>query len=153
MTAHGVRRLALLVLALLVTGLFATVSCAEGDDMHENQDTQPVPTLPGGNKFVLLTAEQERQFGVRSQSIDWASPTPHVTNHEVIPTAGVIIDPSGASWIYIRIRPLTYLRTPVVIDHVDQGVAYVDDAPAKGVTVVIAGAAGIYSVETASVSP
>ena len=155
MNAHEVRRLALLGASLLAVGLFAAAACAEGDGMPSGPPpgVQPVPTPPAANQVVQLTSEQYWQFGVRTEHIHWASPAPGVTNHEVIPTTGVVYDSAGASWIYVSVRPLVYLRTPVVVDHVAQGLAYVDDAPPKGVSVVVAGAAGIYGLEKASASP
>ncbi|MBO0869798.1 MAG: hypothetical protein J2P15_14660 [Micromonosporaceae bacterium] len=155
MRAHNVWRLALLVTSLLTAGLFAVAACAEGEDMPSGPPLglEPAPTLPPATQTVQLTSEQYWQFGVRTQKIAWASPIPGTTNHEVIPATGIVYDPTGASWIYVSVRPLVYLRTPVVIDHIDRGLAYVDDAPPKGVAVVIAGAAGIYALETASASP
>ena len=65
----------------------------------------------------------------------------------VVPSAAVIIDPTGAYWVYTNPEPLVYLRHEIRPVREEGRRAYFEDGPATGTTVVITGVPELYGAE------
>jgi membrane fusion protein, heavy metal efflux system len=66
----------------------------------------------------------------------------------VVPTAAVLTDVYGGSWVYVRSKVLTYRRVRVQVDYSsDKGQAVLRSGPEPGAEVVVNGAAEIYGIE------
>lgn len=66
----------------------------------------------------------------------------------VIPYSAVIYGLNGETWAYISPEPLTYMRYPITVDHIDGGQAFLSDGPPIGTPVVIVGASLLYGADT-----
>lgn len=67
--------------------------------------------------------------------------------HVVVPYAALLYDGQGVPWVYTSPRPLTFLRTEVVVDRVEGELALLSDGPQPGTRVVTVGATEVYGAE------
>jgi hypothetical protein len=66
----------------------------------------------------------------------------------VVPYSAIIYDPSGNPWIYVRTKPLEFVRQPVTIEDINQGMAVLSDGPQAGTEVVTVGAAELAGADS-----
>ena len=69
-------------------------------------------------------------------------------SRRVIPYSAVIYDVTGQTWVYTTTDGLSFLRTPVDVDYIEAGQAFLKDGPASGSKVVTSGAEELYGSET-----
>lgn len=67
---------------------------------------------------------------------------------DTIPYAAVLYDTAGNTWVYINSNPLTYVRSPVTVDHIENGQAFLSKGLPDGSLVVTTGAEELYGSET-----
>jgi hypothetical protein len=67
---------------------------------------------------------------------------------KLVPYSAIVYDPKGGAWVFVNLKPLTYLRRPVKIDYIDGDVAVLADGPAVGTPVVLSGAMEIFGAES-----
>ena len=65
----------------------------------------------------------------------------------IIPYAAVLYSPSGETWAYANPEGLTFVREPIVIEHIDGEQAMLSKGPAAGSKVATAGVAELYGAE------
>ncbi|NIM92580.1 MAG: hypothetical protein GTO18_02545 [Anaerolineales bacterium] len=65
----------------------------------------------------------------------------------VIPYAAVLYDLHGDTWVYIQTEPLTFIRSPIVVDYIDEDIAILLDGPPVGTQVVTNGATELFGTE------
>ena len=87
---------------------------------------------------VILTEKAAERIGVETVS---ASGTE-------VPYAAVIYDIEGNTWIYTNPEPLTFVREPIVIDHIDGDTAFLAESLPGELNVVTMGVIEIYGTET-----
>jgi hypothetical protein len=163
---HRFRLIAIAVVAIV--GL-AMASCAKApaeEGSLGGQDAQPAKLIPvPGSTLqkVVLTPPAAKQIGVETAPVQAvgapppsavptaatapvASPSaaPVMTT---IPVTAVIYDPEGKPWTYTIPAKLTYLRVPIVVDHVDGNTAYLSSGPPVGTPVVSQGAPELLGAE------
>lgn len=66
----------------------------------------------------------------------------------VIPYSSVIYDVNGNTWVYTATDALTFVRTPIDVDYIEGGQAFLNEGPASGSLVVTSGAEELYGSET-----
>ncbi len=96
----------------------------------------------GGPARVTLTDRAEGELGITTGTVA-AGPDGRTT----IPFAAVVYDADGASWAYVRVEPLTYLRQPITITEVAGDQATLTAGPPVGTEVVTVGAAFLVGAE------
>lgn len=77
--------------------------------------------------------------------------TTEVTETEAgwaVPSAALIVDPTGTFWVYVNPEPLAYHRVEVSPVREEAGWAYFSEGPEPGTTVVIEGVPELYGEET-----
>ena len=87
---------------------------------------------------VILTEKAAERIGVETVS---ASGT-------AVPYAAVIYDIEGNTWIYTSPEPLTFVREPIVIDHIEGDTVFLAESLPGELNVVTIGVAEIYGTET-----
>ena len=87
---------------------------------------------------VILTEKAAERIGVET--------TP--ASGTEVPYAAVIYDIEGNTWIYTNPEPLTFVREPVIIDHIDGDTAFLAESLPGELNVVTVGVAEIYGTET-----
>ncbi len=65
----------------------------------------------------------------------------------VVPWSAVIHDIHGGSWVYEQLEPTKFVRRRVLLKHVQDDVAVLEDGPAAGTAVVVEGAEELFGIE------
>jgi len=66
---------------------------------------------------------------------------------KVVPYSAVYYNASGAAWVYVNTKPLTYERQRIAVERVIGDLAVLSDGPPVGTPVVTVGAALLYGAE------
>ena len=69
------------------------------------------------------------------------------TENLTLPWASVLHDIQGATWVYEQTAPQTYVRRPVEVRYVTDGLAVLGRAPANGAKIVTTGAFELFGTE------
>jgi hypothetical protein len=91
---------------------------------------------------ITLTAEAAERVDIQ------ADPVLEVGSATVIPYAAVFYTATGDTWTYTNPEPLTFVRVPIVVDHIRGDRAFLSDGPPPGTEVVTQGATELYGTET-----
>lgn len=75
-------------------------------------------------------------------------PAPRPASTVTVPYSSVVYDPSGRTYVFANIRPLTYVEVPVTVDRISGNSAYLKTGPKSGASVVSVGAEELYGVQT-----
>jgi hypothetical protein len=98
-----------------------------------------VEHLTGANPTRLtLTAQAVQRLDIQTAE----------AQGNAIPYAAVLYDPEGNTWIYTNPEPLTYVRSPIMVDYIEEGQAFLTAGPDSGSAVVTVGAEELYGSET-----
>jgi hypothetical protein len=102
-----------------------------------------------GVKAVTLSAQAAQRLGIASAPIRGvAYRSSHATQSKLImPYAALVYDEDGKTWAYVITHPLTYVRQPVSVDHIDADEAYLAAGPATGTAVVTTGSEELLGAE------
>ena len=87
---------------------------------------------------VILTEKAAERIGIETVS----------ASGNTVPYAAVIYDIEGNTWIYTNPAPLTFVREPIVIDHIEGDVAFLSEGLGSDFTVVTVGVSELYGTET-----
>jgi len=66
----------------------------------------------------------------------------------VIPVAALIYDVNGQTWVYISPEPLQFLRFPIIVDYIKDGMVVLLEGPPSGTEVATVGVAELYGADT-----
>ena len=95
---------------------------------------------------VSLAPAPQKTEGRVVASVDGA-PSPSTAERKVVPYAAVVYEPHGEASVYTNPGPLTFVRAPIKIDHIDGDVAVLSEGPAAGTAVVTVGVAELFGIE------
>jgi hypothetical protein len=145
------RWLAALAVATGVAVGVTLAGCADASGPAAVDYGQPatLEAIPGSDVYkVTLTELAARQLGIETSKVA-AIPlqkagTPRQT---VIPLTALVYGPDGAPWTYANTAPLTYVRQPLVIDHIDAGSVVLRSGPPVGTPVVTVGGQELLGTE------
>jgi hypothetical protein len=87
---------------------------------------------------VLLTEKAAQRIGVETVSASGME----------VPYAAIIYDIEGNTWIYTNPAPLTFVRQPIVVDHIEGDTAFLAEGLPSELQVVTVGVAELYGTET-----
>jgi hypothetical protein len=87
---------------------------------------------------VILTDKAAERLGIETV----------IANGIEVPYAAVIYDIEGNTWIYTNPEPLTYVRAPITIEHIEGDTAFLSESLASELTVVTVGVAELWGTET-----
>lgn len=112
---------------------------------------EPVRGAPTGDQ---LTSSLDLYFMAQNstlnpdQRVEVTLPLRGSGQHLVVPTASILYDIYGGSWVYVRKQPHQFQRQRVAVDFTtEQGQAVLSHGPKVGVTVVEHGAAELFGIE------
>jgi hypothetical protein len=66
----------------------------------------------------------------------------------VVPYSAVVYDADGKTWAYTNAEGLVFVRYEIVVDRIENNVAFLSGGPPVGTLVVTVGAAELWGVET-----
>jgi hypothetical protein len=127
----------LIIVLLIAAALLA--ACGPKTTSVEKVEPSKLEPIDGTDlSRVILTEKAAERIGVE---------TVQASGLEV-PYAAVIWDTEGNTWIYTNPEPLTFVRAPIVIDHIEGDTAFLAEELDSAITVVTVGVAEIYGTET-----
>jgi hypothetical protein len=66
----------------------------------------------------------------------------------IVPTAALLYDLNGETWIYTSPEPLHFLREPVVVDYIIGDQVVLTEGPSAGTAVAVVGVAELFGADT-----
>jgi hypothetical protein len=96
------------------------------------------PIEGSGLQRVILTEKAAERLGIETV----------LASGNEVPYAAVIYDIDGNTWIYTNPAPLTYVREPITIDHIEGDTAFLSESLASELTVVTVGVSELWGTET-----
>jgi hypothetical protein len=129
--------------SVILCGLLLS-ACAHVAE-EEEELNQPATLEPiDGSDVSRITLTEQAAERVDIQ----ADPVLAAGSATVIPYAAVFYTANGETWAYTNPEPLTFLRVPIVVDHIRGDRAFLSDGPPTGMEVVTQGASELYGTET-----
>ncbi len=101
---------------------------------------QVVLTQLGAQRIGVQTAPAQRPAAI--------GPSGGGQRSVVIPYSAVVYDPSGQTYAFKQVAPLTFVEVPVKVNHVAGNSAYLAKGPRAGTPVVTVGAEELFGVQT-----
>ena len=136
----------LLGVAALLAGLAAGCSGPSTPEEASNAEPARVEQLPGTDvDRVILTARALERVELRTAQVQGQGGGRH--RPKTMPYGAVVYGPDGSTWTYTRVAPRAFVRLPVRVSHIEDGVAYLGSGPPPGTEVVTVGAAELYGIE------
>lgn len=127
-----------IVVLLILVGLSLT-ACTSKSESPTKVEPVTLEEIDGTDfKRVILTEKAAERIDVQTTEV----------SGNVIPYAAVIYDTEGNTWIYTNPEPLTYVRAPIMVDHIDGDQAVLKEGLDAVTKVVTLGVAEIYGAET-----
>ena len=127
---------------VLVTLVFAGLllsACGPTEATTEKISPSKLEPIEGTDlSKVILTEKAAERIGIETVP---ASGTE-------VPYAAVIYDIEGTTWIYTSPEPMTCVREPIVIDHIEGDTAVLAESLASDFSVVTVGVAELWGTET-----
>ena len=127
-----------IIVLLTLIGLSLT-ACTSKAESPEKVEPVTLEEIDGTDfKRVILTEKAAERIDVHTAEV----------SGNVIPYAAVIYDTEGNTWVYTNPAPLTYVRSSILVDHIDGDQAILTEGLDAGTKVVTLGVAEIYGAET-----
>jgi multidrug efflux pump subunit AcrA (membrane-fusion protein) len=113
----------------------------ESSDVEGYQPSKLQEVEGSDVKQVTFTAEGAERTGVRTAAVRRDG------ERLVVPSSSLLYDADGGTFVYTEPKPLSFLRAPVVVDHIEGERVSLAEGPAAGSRVVTTGAAEVYGSE------
>jgi hypothetical protein len=137
---HGRRWMAGL---LILSGLQLSACAAVAEEEEALNEPATIEAIEGSDvSRITLTPEAAERVDIQ------ADPVLESGSGTVMPYAAVFYTATGDTWTYTNPEPLTFLRVPIVVDHIRGDRAFLSDGPPSGTEVVTQGASELYGTET-----
>jgi hypothetical protein len=138
--SHGRRRV---VGLLLLSGLLLSACAPVAEEEEALDEPATLEPIEGSDvSRVILTERAVERLDIQ------ADPALDVGSATMIPYAAVFYSATGETWTYTNPEPLTFVRVPIVVDHISGDRAFLSDGPPPGMEVVTQGSAELYGTET-----
>jgi hypothetical protein len=127
----------------LIVAAVALPGCTEVESTTE-EGYQPakLEEVEGSElKQVTLTPEGAERTGLRTAPVQLSG------RQRVVPYAALIYDGDGKTYVYVTSKPLSFQRSAVVVDRIDDARARLRTGPPVGSRVVTTGASEVYGAE------
>ena len=137
---------AAVVLLLLVSN--PSIETKAGEAESGAAVVEPVP----GTELTRVTLSEQaaERLGIETALVadeDVGSASGATTLRKVVPYSAVLYDVNGEAYVYTSPEPLSFVRAPITVDHIDGDVAVLSDGPSSGTAVVTVGAAELFGAE------
>lgn len=127
------------IFVLMIAALLLSACGGQIPVTGEEESPAKVEHLDGAEPTrVTLTEDAAKRLDIQTAPIQG----------NIIPYAAVLYDTEGRTWVYTNPKPLTFVRSPVTVDHIEGDEAFLSKGPAAGSVVVTTGAEELYGSET-----
>jgi uncharacterized protein YcfL len=96
-----------------------------------------------GIASVTLTEKAAERTGIETAGVEDGS-----AGTLAVPYSAIWYDSKGHAFVYTVTAPLSYVRAPITVDHVEGDRAILSAGPSAGTEVVTQGVAELYGAET-----
>jgi hypothetical protein len=128
---------------LIITGLLLSACASVAEEEGALHDPATLEPIEGSDvSRVTLTEEAAVRLDIE------VDPVLLTGSATTIPYAAVFYTATGDTWTYTNPEPLTFVRVPIVVDHIRGDDVFLSDGPPPGMDVVTQGAAELYGTET-----
>lgn len=126
-----------IILVLVLASMLS--ACAPKASTSTKVDSVKLEPINGTDfKRVILTEKAAQRLDIKTAAVSGTT----------IPYAAVIYDTEGNTWIYTNPEPLTFVRAPIAIDHIDGDQAVLSEGLDSATSVVTLGVSELYGAET-----
>ena len=133
------KRTHLFLLMLMIFAALQLAACSPKTTTAEKTSPVELKEIEGSElKQVILTEKAAQRIKVKTVP----------ASRMVVPYSAVIYDIEGITWVYGNPAPLTFVRTAVVIDHIEGDQAFLSQPLESDAPIVTVGVAEIYGAET-----
>ena len=141
----GLRRAASLIVAVAVM-VGPLIGCTRSSEEPPASDVAQVEQIAGSDVArVTLTQEAADRLDIRISRV--TAEAGRSGGNSTIPYAAVLYDPDGNTWTYTNPEPLVFVRAPIRVDRIRNGMAVLSSGPSPGTAVVTTGAAELLGTE------
>jgi hypothetical protein len=132
---------------LLVASALLLSACGQATlDARPADSPVQLSPVPGSDlKSVALSEQSSARLGIRTAPVTPAAAAAAALRQ--VPYSAIVYDEQGATWTFVPTAPGTYLRAPVVVDHIAGDVAVLSAGPAVGALVVTEGSQELLGAE------
>ncbi len=139
-----------MIAVLIIAAALTLAACAAQTPRTSESLTSSPPArverIVGTNfSRVILTAEAAKRLDIQTAPVHDAQVRGKL--RKVVPYAAVFYDLNGATWVYINLEPLNFVRASISVDYIDGDLAVLSDGPPSGTEVVTVGAPELYGTE------
>ena len=128
-----------IIVTVLFTGLLLSACGAQVPVTGGNEAPSRLEPIEGSDlSRVILTEKAAERVGIETVTASGME----------VPYAAVIYDTEGKTWIYTNPAPLTYVRAPIMVEHIEGNTAFLSESLSSEVAVVTVGVAELYGTET-----
>lgn len=141
----GQRRAAIVIVAAVVLA-GPLIGCTRSSEEPPEAEVAQVEPIDGSDVArVTLTEQAAARLDIETSPVTAAAGTPR--DRSAIPYAAVLYDPDGNAWTYTNPEPLVFVRAPISVDRIQDGMALLSSGPSPGTEVVTTGAAELLGTE------
>ena len=141
------KRISLSIIVLLTIAALQLSACAPASPPEEVVKPVHLEPIAGTDlNNVILTADAAKRLDLQTVAVQ--EENIGGAQRIVIPYAAVLYEANGNTWVYVNIKPLTFVRQPIVVDYIDGDQAILSKGPAADAIVVTVGAAELYGSES-----
>jgi hypothetical protein len=135
---------------LAMCAALALSACAKVEESAaakaERFNLELVDEEKGLNRLTLVKNAAER-IGVTTEKVGMLARFGGESRRTSVPHGAVLYDPSGETFVYTSPEPLVFIRHPITVDYVEDGVAVLVAGPSVGTPVVTVGVAELFGME------
>ena len=133
------KRMNLFLLIFMMVAALQLAACGAKPATTEKINPSTLEEIEGSDiKRVILTEKAAERIDVQTVPVSGL----------VVPYSAVIYDTEGNTWIYTNPAPFTFVRAPVVIDHIEGDQAFLSQGLESDAPIVTVGVIEIYGAET-----
>ena len=137
------------IVVVLLCACLLVSACGQAPQVATTEETRhiKVEQLDGRDPTrETLSEEAARRLDIQTAQVRDVEVAG--ARRTVIPYAAIIYDTEGATWVYLNPEPLTFVRHPVAVDHIQGDQAFLSDALPAGSALVTVGVAELYGAES-----
>jgi hypothetical protein len=135
------------VIVALIVALLPLAACGgTSDEAAEGDEPAKVEPVEGTDvSRVILTAKAAERLGIRTATVQ--NGEGRHAELTVMPYSALVYDTNGRAWAYTSPEQLTFVRSRLTIERIEEQNIFLLNGPPPGTSVVTVGAAELYGTE------